>query len=294
MIDGLLQFKKVTAHDEGSYICTAENVAGRVTAHAKLKIADAPKIQILQNTPYRVRPDEHVRLECQLLSFELGVDNERPRLSWHRVKLMNSAMKNGTVQYTLPTHPVSLYDNRAIMEIANIKISDGGHYVCSASSSTGNAEDRIEVIVEEQNGQILPDVYIEDKVVTVAAGSRAELRCFVRGTRRPVKLKWSRLDNQPISDSAQIENGTLTIEKVRMEDGGDYQCLGYVDAGPIAGGTGPGGSNNNPSQARLLFRDRAKLAVVGKLIESAVMIILLSSLLIILLALLTARYLGKK
>ena len=329
VIEGLLRFKDVAASDEGisvytflnlfihlfthfsgSYICTAENIAGRVMAEATLHITGAPRIKILQSTPFRVRAGEHVRLECRVISRPPSAD-KRVSLNWYKLRssspllsgyhshqggsnTTSSFSSNSANSYAPPAHPVNIYQDRAILEFRSIKPADNGVFICSGSSAMGATEERIQVIVEEQTGQTVPDVYIEDKVVTVAAGSRAELRCFVRGTNRPVTLKWARADGRKLSEKSRVENGTLSIDQVTPDDSGDYHCLGYLDTGGSSGSAGSGSGGSSPPSSRLLFRDRARLAVVGKLIESAVIVILLSSLIIILLALLTARYLGKR
>ena len=132
------------------------------------------------------------------------------------------------------------------------------------------------IVEDDLMGTVVPHVVVEDRVVTIAAGNRAAMRCFVRGTTRPVELSWIRVGNQSLPSSASIENGVLYIDDVKPQDSGEYQCLGVVDGRTV------------------LFEARARLAVVGKLIESAVIVLLLSSLIIILLALLSARYLGQR
>lgn len=132
------------------------------------------------------------------------------------------------------------------------------------------------MIVEEDSVDVIPNIVVEDRVVTVAAGNRAELRCFIRGTARPIDLIWVRAGNQSLPTSSRVDNGILYIDDVKPQDSGEYQCLGSIDGKTV------------------LFEARARLAVVGKLIDSAVIVILLSSLIIILLALLTARYLGQR
>lgn len=279
---GLLNFKEITAQEEGSYICTAENFAGRVTAQATLKIIETPRLKILQSTPLRVRSNDHVRIECQVFPSEGDSD---VKLTWHKLKTPTSSSVGHNL-YELPVHPVNIYKNQAVIEFHSIKPTESGIYVCTGNSPKfGSSEERIEVVVEEQSSLVVPSVYIDDKVVTVAAGSRAELRCFVRGTNRNIKIKWARPENKSLPDMSQVENGTLILDKVKPEDGGEYFCQGILDTTIPA---------TNQDQARVLFQDTARLAVVGKLIESAVIVILLSSLIIILLALLTARYLGKR
>lgn len=236
---GMLRFKHVTPQDEGVYICTAENIAGRVTAQAILRLSGAPRIKIKQNTPYRVRQGEHVRLECQVMSLEYP-SQMTVKLSWHKLKF-TSTTKNNTL-YEVPRYPVYIFDNRAILEFNSIKAEDSGIYGCSARSSMGDSEEKIQVIVEEESTRIVPDVFVEEKVVTVAAGSRAELRCFVRGTNRQIEIKWTRAENKSLPEMSSVENGTLTIDHVKPEDSGDYYCMGYVD----------------PTSPRVLFKNRGK------------------------------------
>lgn len=262
-------------------------------AEAVLRLKGAPRLSILQSTPYRVRPGEHVRLECRLSSLEPS--NQQSRLNWHKLNQSQSQVLNSVI-----------FQDRAILEFRSIKPSEGGIYVCTAESARETkSEDRIQVIIEEPSGALVPDVYIEDKVVTVAIGSRAELRCLCTGCSgrgsQHIVLKWVRgSDNakslpdntRSLPDNSRDDgNGSLIIDQVKPEDSGTYHCLGYMD------------STGGQSSPRLLFNDKAHLSVVGKLIEGAsmrrgespvVIVILLSSLLIILLALLAARYLGKR
>ena len=65
---GLLQFDQIDQHDEGVYVCSAENLAGRATAQTSLSMPEIPRVRILQNTPYRVRQNEFVRFAIRLLS----------------------------------------------------------------------------------------------------------------------------------------------------------------------------------------------------------------------------------
>jgi hemicentin len=262
-MEGVIRFNRVTGDEDGTYVCTAENIAGRVTAQAVLRIQGAPTLRILQSNPFRVRPNEQIRLEC------VAEGEPKPNVIWRK----HQQPYTGFAQ----TIPVTEIEGKAILEIPSVSASDSGIYICTSTSPLGTTEERIQLIVEDDSaGIVVPDVVVEDRVVTVAAGNRAELRCFVRGTERDVELRWIRSGNLTLPTSSRVENGILYIDDVKPQDSGDYQCLGVVDGKTV------------------LFQARARLAVVGKLIESAVIVILLSSLIIILLALLTARYLGKR
>ncbi|KAH9506007.1 Basement membrane-specific heparan sulfate proteoglycan core protein, variant 5 [Dermatophagoides farinae] len=245
---GLLQFDQIDQHDEGVYVCSAENLAGRATAQTSLSMPEIPRVRILQNTPYRVRQNEFVRLECKS-SVRLNHRGQPTKLNWH--KLSNghhNYYMNQTMNSERQRHLVSIEDNRATLQIQSVQLDDNGIYVCSLQSPMGNSEERIQLIVE-QNFNSVPDVNVEEKVVTVAAGSRAELRCFVRGTKRNIIIKWIRADNVSLPDMSRVENGTLTIDQVKPQDSGDYYCLGYLD-------------DPNSHQSQMLFKNRARLAVV--------------------------------
>ncbi|UXI15568.1 troponin C [Sarcoptes scabiei] len=271
---GLLQFNRIDVQDEGVYVCSAENVAGRATAQITLSSSNVPRVKILQNSPFRARRNDLVKFDCksQSSSSSPSFSSSQNKIDWHKMRT-NSVSEP---IYEQPRHSIKIInEDHVALEIDSVDIEDSGIYVCSIDSLKGSSEERIQLIVEP-NIDSVPDVLVEEKVVTVSIGSRAELRCLIRGTKRKISIKWIRAENASLPEKAKVENGTLTIDNVKPSDSGDYFCLGYLD-----------------DQTKVLFKNRARLAVVGKLIESAVIVILLSSLIIILLALLSARYLGK-
>ncbi|CAG2107533.1 unnamed protein product, partial [Medioppia subpectinata] len=189
LLDGVLRFNRVTGDEDGAYICTAENIAGRVTAQAVLRIQGAPTVKILQSSPYRVRPNEKVRLECE------ANGDQTSNLIWRRV---SHQLHSGAPILVAGTES----EGRAVIEISNVTASDSGVYVCTSTSPFGTIEERIHLIVEDDlMGTVVPHIVVEDRVVTVAAGKRATLRCFVRGTTRPVELSWIRAGNQSLPTS---------------------------------------------------------------------------------------------
>ncbi|CAG2167829.1 unnamed protein product, partial [Oppiella nova] len=230
LLDGVLRFNRVTGDEDGAYICTAENIGGRVTAQAVLRIQGAPTVRILQSSPYRVRPHEKVRLECE------ATGDPKANLIWRRVSQQPYSSVPSLIGSTGT-------EGKAIIEISNVTAADAG---CTCTSTFGTSEERIHLIVEDDlMGTVVPHVVVEDRVVTIAAGNRAAMRCFVRGTTRPVELSWIRVGNQSLPSSASIENGVLYIDDVKPQDSGEYQCLGTVDGKTV------------------LFEARARLAVVG-------------------------------
>ncbi|XP_054720927.1 basement membrane-specific heparan sulfate proteoglycan core protein-like [Uloborus diversus] len=225
---GVIRFNRVTGDEEGTYICTAENSGGRVTAQAVLQITGAPTVRIVQANPYRVRPGETVRFEC------ISHGDPKPNVVWRKLR-----------------HPLVSYagrsereDGKALLEIRRVSQSDAGVYICSAQSTAGVTEERIQLIVEETDS-VVPEVMVEDRVTTASINSSVELRCFVRGTDRDVYLKWTRTDGGQIPANHRLQDGVLYIPNVQPEDAGEYSCLGIVEGDII------------------LFTARARLAVVA-------------------------------
>ncbi|CAL1298848.1 unnamed protein product [Larinioides sclopetarius] len=226
---GVIRFNRVTGDEEGTYICTAENSGGRVTAQAVLRIQGAPTVKITQANPYRVRPGETVRFEC------LSEGDPRPNVSWRK-------LRHPLVSYAAAEESI---DGKALLEIRRVSQSDSGVYICSARNSAGVTEERIQLIVEEIDNSLVPELMVEDRVTTATVNSSVELRCFVRGTDRDLYLKWTRTDGGQIPASHRLQDGVLFIPNVQPEDAGEYSCLGIVEGDVV------------------LFTARARLAVVA-------------------------------
>lgn len=75
------RFSEINELDEGEYICTAENVAGSVSAIAVLEIISPPVISLNPSGPLTVVVGQPLKVEC----FARG--KPTPSVSWldHRV-----------------------------------------------------------------------------------------------------------------------------------------------------------------------------------------------------------------
>ncbi|XP_076325413.1 terribly reduced optic lobes isoform X10 [Tachypleus tridentatus] len=211
---GVLRFNRVTSEEEGVYVCTAENIAGKVQAVAKLQIQGSPTVKILQNNPFRVRPGETIRFECQALGDPL------PSVTWRKPRADEHL------------YHVEMRDGFAVLEIQRVTSADSGTYSCLASSPSGDSEERIQLIVENP-GTGVPDIEVEQRVISVPVDSDAELRCFVRGTERHIDLSWVRSDGRSLPVSHRLQNGILYINNVQAQDAGEYSCLGKAEDGSI-------------------------------------------------------------
>jgi len=86
-----------------------------VTAQAVLRIQGAPTVRILQSNPYRVRPNEKVRLEC------VTEGDPKPNVVWRK----HQQPYTGIAQ----TVPITEIEGKAILEISSVTASDSGIYV---------------------------------------------------------------------------------------------------------------------------------------------------------------------
>lgn len=93
-------------------VLKAENIAGRVTAQAVLRIQGSPTLRILQSSPYRVRPNERVRLEC------VAFGDQSPDISWRKIPYTG-------VDTSLISQQI---DGKTVFEISNVSVLDTGTY----------------------------------------------------------------------------------------------------------------------------------------------------------------------
>lgn len=226
---GVIRFNGMTGDEDGTYICTAENIAGRVSLKALLRTDGSPAVKIMASSPYRVRPGERVKFDCKS-------DDPQAIITWSKM---------GDYSGSSTLYPkTDDYQQESILDLSAVTVSDSGIYICSATSGYGRSEERIHLIVEDLRENI-PGVVVEDRVVSVPVASRAEIRCFIRGTDKRINLEW-RKEGSSLPSFSRVDNGVLFIENVMPQDAGIYICSGIVEGDII------------------LFQDRVRLAIVGE------------------------------
>jgi len=136
----------VTGAEAGSFRCRAENAAGKVEAIATLRIQELPTIRMDPQGSVTVKVGSPLVIKCQVTGDPI------PQISWKKM---------GTTLTQLPTTSESL-------EIPNVRKEDEGTYSCVANNAAGQMEDRVQVIVEENNDYLpqpaIPqDTYIQEE-----------------------------------------------------------------------------------------------------------------------------------
>ncbi|XP_066985998.1 basement membrane-specific heparan sulfate proteoglycan core protein [Macrobrachium rosenbergii] len=221
---GVLRFNEVKGDEEGSYTCTAENDAGSVKAVAILEIQSLPFITIQPRpSPYRVRVGQRVRLECS------AQGDPAPTVSWQ--KLQHNFPANIPSQSALPTV--------AVYEIASATRADEGTYQCSARNAAGTSEERLQLIIEEED-HIQPPPYYDnwptqpaypqrpeqESRYSVPRGGSFELRCAGGSDRESTQIDFKRTDDAPLPRGHRIQGGVLYLNNVDDSAAGEYVCIG--------------------------------------------------------------------
>ncbi|KAG8436526.1 hypothetical protein GDO86_007581 [Hymenochirus boettgeri] len=140
----------------------------------------------------------------------------------------------------------------ATWEIANVSVTDEGHYECHAVSSTGSARAQTFFDVNEP-----PPVLKVPSNITINTGERAVLTCNVISTVR-YNLTWLRnntnVKNLNSSNVSIMRNNSLEINSVTLNNAGEYIC--FV--------TNEGGTTT--ASISLVVQDPPKVVLVPKTI----------------------------
>lgn len=218
---GVLRFNQVQGDEEGSYMCTAENDAGSVTAIAILEVQSMPSITIRPGpSPYTVQAGERVRLECS------AQGDPAPAVSWQRLLVNFSS--------NIPSRSVS--PTVAVYEIGSVSKSDEGTYQCSARNAAGVSEKRIQVVVHDNLPGRVPEVQprppnpdrdVPGSTIIVPYGGSSEFTCSSHDPNADnLEYSFRRSDGRALPPSAVTRDGVMYLSNVDETASGEYACVG--------------------------------------------------------------------
>ncbi|XP_046725155.1 basement membrane-specific heparan sulfate proteoglycan core protein isoform X3 [Silurus meridionalis] len=217
---GVLTFPSVQRSDEGDYICRAINTQGEQTARATLYIYSSPADKAVKPTvtiqPPVLRAQQGTRVE--FLCTATG--NPTPSIEWTGGpgnRISASAVIRG-----------------GVLTFPSVERSDEGDYTCRAFNTHGEHATRAVLYVFGSSAveEKKPTVTIDQPVLTVKKGQRAELRCTATGNPAP-SIEWTGPGNQ-ISSSAIIRDGVLIFPSAESTDEGEYTCRAFNTHGEHA------------------------------------------------------------
>uniref|UniRef100_A0A182JY83 Basement membrane-specific heparan sulfate proteoglycan core protein n=1 Tax=Anopheles christyi TaxID=43041 RepID=A0A182JY83_9DIPT len=123
--------------------------------------------------------------------------------------------------------PDRAYTDRGTLVITNIQITDGGLYVCRASSGTEVVYKQVTINVSKQ-AAVKPTVELSQPFIDLDEYLSAEVLCTATGYPTPT-ITWERVD-QPLPYNSYIDRGLLRFNSLRLQDAGTYRCIARNDA----------------------------------------------------------------
>ncbi|XP_058827273.1 tyrosine-protein kinase-like otk [Topomyia yanbarensis] len=208
--NGSLVFNSVIASDEGSYDCQVTNNGSEF-----LVMSNAAELQIISNLRFTPKPPTSKNLElgsvAKIHCKALGTP--APLVHW--------ITESGKTDL-----PESVDDVNGTLIFRTVTTAHRGNYTCVASNSQGEISASVVVnVVVAPKFEIAPEGSMQ-----VAEMGTVHIHCVATGDPKPT-VQWDK-DLQYLHSSNQseenrfriLENGTLVLSEVHLEDDGKYGC----------------------------------------------------------------------
>nr|XP_035979176.1 roundabout homolog 3 isoform X4 [Halichoerus grypus] len=222
--DHSLWIGRVSADDEGTYTCVAENSVGRAEASGSLSVHVPPQL-VTQPQDQMAAPGESVAFQCETKG------NPPPAIFWQ---------KEGSQVLLFPSQPFQpkgrfSVSPRGQLNITDVQSGDAGYYVCQAVSVAGSILAKALLEVKRASSlDGLPPIILQGPAnQTLALGSSVWLPCRVTGNPQP-SVQWKKDGQWLQGDDLQLNlmaNGTLYIASVQEMDMGFYSCVAKSSTG---------------------------------------------------------------
>ncbi|KAM8817664.1 roundabout homolog 3 [Rhynchonycteris naso] len=223
--DHSLRIGRVSAEDEGTYTCVAENSVGRVEASGSLSVHVPPQL-VTQPQDQMAATGESVTFQCETKG------NPPPAIFWQKEGSQVLLFPNQSLQ---PTGRFSV-SHRGQLNITEVQSGDAGYYVCQAVSVAGSILAKALLEVKEASMDGLPPIILQGPAnQTLALGSSVWLPCRVTGNPQP-SVQWKKDGQWLLGDDLQFNlmaNGTLYIANVQETDMGFYSCVAKSSTGEV-------------------------------------------------------------
>ncbi|XP_043730003.1 roundabout homolog 3 isoform X1 [Cervus elaphus] len=224
--DHSLRIGRVSAEDEGTYTCVAENSVGRTEASGSLIVHVPPQL-VTQPQDQMVAPGDSVAFQCETKG------NPPPAIFWQ---------KEGSQALLFPSQPLQptgrfSVSPRGQLNITEVQSRDAGYYVCQAVSVAGSVLAKALLEVKGASLEGLPPIILQGPAnQTLALGSSVWLPCRVSGNPQP-SVQWKKDGQWLQGDDVQLSvmaNGTLYIASMQEGHMGFYSCVARSSTGEAA------------------------------------------------------------
>ncbi|XP_027579260.2 hemicentin-1 [Pipra filicauda] len=214
---GLLRIQETQELDAGDYTCVASNTAGRASGKITLDVGSPP---VFTQEPSDESADlgSNLTLPCYVQGYP------EPRVSWRRL--------DGAPLFSRPfTASATSQLRTGALAFHNLWVSDEGIYVCEAENQFGRIQSRPATVTV--TGLVTPLIGASPATANVLEGQQLTLPCVLLAgnpipDRRWIKNSVVLVPNPYVSVRS---DGSLHLERVRLQDGGDYTCMASNVAG---------------------------------------------------------------
>uniref|UniRef100_A0A671W9G0 Hemicentin 1 n=1 Tax=Sparus aurata TaxID=8175 RepID=A0A671W9G0_SPAAU len=196
MLGGTLTIKETQDVDAGAYSCVAVNAAGTSSGEISLDVGAVPKFT-REPSDVAVEIGSNVTLVC------LVQGHPEPQVNWRRedgLPLHNRHRAHGTVTQSL-------------------WVEDEAIYVCEAHNHFGKIEAQAKITV---TGLVLPVIAMSPTMLNVIEDQQVTLPCVLLAGNPLPERQW--LHDYSLYVTVR-KDGSLHIERVQLDDAGDYTCL---------------------------------------------------------------------
>uniref|UniRef100_A0A8C9DLV3 Hemicentin-1 n=1 Tax=Prolemur simus TaxID=1328070 RepID=A0A8C9DLV3_PROSS len=213
---GLLKIQETQDLDAGDYTCVAINDAGRATGKITLDVG-SPPVFIQEPADISMEIGSNVTLPCYVQGYP------EPKIKWRRLDNMPIFSRPFSVSSISQLRTGALF-------ILNLWASDKGTYICEAENQFGKIQSETTITV---TGLVAPLIGISPSVANVIEGQPLTLPCTLLAGNPIPERRW-------IKNSAMLvqnpyvtvrSDGSLHIERVQLQDGGEYTCVASNVAG---------------------------------------------------------------
>ncbi|KAK2540204.1 Hmcn1 [Columba guinea] len=214
---GLLKIQETQDLDAGDYTCVATNDAGTASGKITLDVGSPP---VFTQEPGDESADigSNITLPCYVQGYP------EPKVKWRRL--------NGASLFSRPFAVSSVSQLRTgALSINSLWVSDEGTYICEAENQFGRIQSRPATITV--TGLVTPLIGVSPATANVIEGQQLTLPCVLLAgnpipDRRWIKNSMVLVPNPYINIRS---DGSLHLERVRLQDGGDYTCMASNVAG---------------------------------------------------------------
>ncbi|GFS46965.1 hemicentin-1 [Trichonephila inaurata madagascariensis] len=212
--DGVLELTNIDLTHNGTYICEASNVAGKETKTFELNVNVPPKIEGGNDAAFVTSiANSPISMKCPISGIPT------PTVMWLRNGIPITSGYSSIYQIT---------NQGSELTFSNTMRKDSGKYMCLATNPAGNASRNFVLNVLEP-----PSIKKSPPLVKANVGSEAVLSCIAEGF-PPPEISWMKegssllLTNTP---HIKLEDMSLYVSDVKLQDAGDYICIATNEAG---------------------------------------------------------------